>query len=308
MNKTLRKYCNNLRPGTYIIGKWHNEHYLIKGKLGAGAVGSVYLCDSNGKEVALKISEQSTSMTIEVNVLKSLNKVQGAPLGPCLLDVDDWEASQGLTYSFYVMEYLQGESMLKFIKNNGTEWMVVFMLQILDKLERLHRSGWIFGDLKLDNLLVLSSPPRVRFVDVGGTTQVGRAVKEYTEFYDRGYWGLGSRKAEPSYDLFALVMVCLHLLNPHQFQKTDRPKQVIFRKIDEARLLVPYKNILKQAVIGKYKTSAQMKQDIISLLYKLRTSGRNNQKNRKNKSSNAVELSGILLLTAIYYFSSVLLL
>lgn len=307
MNRTLKKYCNNLRPGTYIVGKWHGESYLIKRKLGAGAVGSVYLCESNGKKVALKISEQSTSMTIEVNVLKSINKVQGTPLGPCLLDVDDWEISQGLTYSFYVMEYLQGENMLTFIKNNDKEWIIVFMLQILDKLERLHRSGWIFGDLKLDNLLILSSPPQVRFVDVGGTTQVGRAVKEYTEFYDRGYWGLGSRKAEPSYDLFALVMVCLHLLNPNQFHKTDRPKQIIFRKIDEALFFAPYKNIFKQAILGKYKTSAQMKQDIVSL-FKLRAGGSSSQKNSKNKSANAVELSGILLLTVIYYFSSVLLL
>src|SRR5690625_7837976 len=83
------------------------------------------------------------------------------------------------------------------------------MLQLLNNLEDLHQSGWVFGDLKTDNLLIMSSPPQVSWVDVGGTTQMGRAIKEYTEFYDRGYWSMGTRRAVPSYDLFYFVMVFL---------------------------------------------------------------------------------------------------
>src|SRR5690625_2710471 len=215
------KHDINLTPGMYVTGKWHKHKYLIKRKLGSGAVGTVYLCELNGKYIALKISEQNVSITVEVNVLKALDKVQGNRLGPYLVDVDDWEDSKG-TYSFYAMEYLHGETLNKFIDNNGSEWIGVFMLQLLDGLHRLHKKGWIFGDLKTDNLLVVSSPTRIRWVDVGGTTQTGRAIKEYTEFYDRGYWGLGSRRAEPSYDLFASVMVMLAIAYPNRFSKGDR--------------------------------------------------------------------------------------
>ena len=95
------------------------------------------------------------------------------------------------------------------------------MLQLLDDLTRLHQSGWIFGDLKLDNLIVMTNPSRLRWVDVGGTTQKGRAIKEYTEFYDRGYWQLGTRRAEESYDLFALTMVFLHLFYPNEFEEEN---------------------------------------------------------------------------------------
>jgi serine/threonine-protein kinase len=298
-----------LRPGVYIQGKWNNNHYLIKKKLGSGTVGTVYLCESKGKKYALKISQQSSSMTIEVNVLKALKKVQGHRLGPFLIDVDDWEGMGDRTFSFYVMEYLHGENITRFIRNNGTEWLGVFMLQLLEDLEELHQLGWIFGDLKIENLIVLSSPPRVRFVDVGGTTQIGRSIKEYTEFYDRGYWGLGSRRAEPSYDLFAFVMIFLAVFFPHHFPKTADPAQTIFKKIDNIQELYPYRDCLKRAIIGKYKSSSEMKHSLLQVFHERQ----NNRQKKKGKSSTAllsslIETGGILLLAIAYFLSSILLL
>src|SRR5699024_12669469 len=127
------------------------------------------------------------------------------------------------------MEYLQGESMASFIQKNGQAWIGVLMLQLLKDLEQLHQSGWVFGDLKAENLLVTDSPPRIRWVDVGGTTQIGRAIREYTEFYERGYWGLGSRRAEPGYDLVALVMVGLTICYRSRFETTERGEQNVFQ-------------------------------------------------------------------------------
>ena len=49
----------------------------------------------------------------------------------------------------------------------------------------------------------------------------GRAIKEFTEFYDRGYWGLGSRKADPAYDLFAVAMIMINAVYPKRFNKTE---------------------------------------------------------------------------------------
>lgn len=304
-NKTSKNYCDHLSQGTLIVGKWNKEQYIIKRKLGSGAVGSVYLCEYEGGHAALKISEQRTSMTVEVNVLKSLNKVQGHRLGPYLLDVDDWESPHGQTYSFYMMEYLQGTRLPTFVKQHGTEWIPVFILQLLEDLDQLHQVGWVFGDLKTDNLLVVSSPPRVRWVDVGGTTQVGRAIKEYTEFYDRGYWGLGTRKAEPSYDLFALVMVVLNIFYPDYFPKADQPGQTLLQKIQRIPLLRPYKQCLMKAVLGKYNSSSQMKADIIKILYKQQTRKRtNHQKESYPLLPLIIESGGILLLAASYYLWS----
>lgn len=303
-----KKHSSEIRPGITIKGKWHQNNYLIKKKLGEGAIGSVYLCEANGKENALKISDNRSSMTVEVNVLKSLGKVQGNRLGPSLLDVDDWISPFGTNYTFYVMEYLQGEPLPSFIQRNGSEWLGVFMLQLLDDLERLHASGWVFGDLKTENLLVLHAPPRVRWIDVGGTTQIGRAIKEYTEFYDRGYWKMGSRKAEPSYDLFAFVMIFLNIYYPKRFDRGLEPEKMLYKKLHNVKPLRPYSVPLKKALQGKYSTSAEMKKDLMLIFYQAKKrSGRRSSLREETRPNFFMEASGITLLAIGYYLFSLLL-
>ena len=90
----------------------------------------------------------------------------------------------------------------------------MFYSSAFNDLDKLHENGWVFGDLKPENLIVTGPPPKIRCIDVGGTTIQGRAIKEFTEFYDRGYWGLGSRKAEPTYDLFAVAMIMINTAYP----------------------------------------------------------------------------------------------
>ena len=307
MSQVQHGHGIELQPGMTIAGKWNDQHYTIKRKLGSGTVGAVYLCVHHGKEVALKISEQNSSITVEVNVLKALNRVQGACLGPDLFDVDDWKATESTIYSFYVMEYIKGESLRTFVKWNGSEWIGVFMLQLLNHLEDLHQSGWVFGDLKTDNLLIMSSPPQVRWVDVGGTTQMGRAIKEYTEFYDRGYWSMGTRRAEPSYDLFSFVMVFLTLFYPQQFPRSADPKQMIINKINDVREFALYKPILKKAIIGSYQSSASMKQELIGLLQEQKSRGASDRPVQRPKLvALFIESGGILCLATTYYLISLL--
>lgn len=81
------------------------------------------------------------------------------------------------------MEYVRGPLLLDFVKQKGDEWIVVLMVQLLSNLAHLHQEGWIFGDLKPDNLIVSGPPATIRCIDVGGTTKAGRAIKEYTEFF-----------------------------------------------------------------------------------------------------------------------------
>ncbi|MFA1822721.1 protein kinase [Virgibacillus oceani] len=309
MNEAWKKKHNaEIKPGINLIGKWHKNSYLIKKKLGEGAIGSVYLCEVNGKEKALKISDNRTSMTVEVNVLKSIGKVQGNRLGPSLLDVDDWVSPFGTTYTFYVMEYLQGESLSSYIQRNGSQWLGVFMLQLLDDLERLHASGWVFGDLKTENLLVLHAPPRVRWIDVGGTTQIGRAIKEYTEFYDRGYWKMGSRKAEPSYDLFAFVMIFLNIYYPKRFDKGLEPEKTLLKKLHDVKPLRPYSVPFKKALLGKYDASAEMKKDLMIIFNQAQKhSGRRKNRRKESLLHFFLEASGITLIALCYYLFSLLL-
>src|SRR5690625_3084336 len=115
----------SLPQGTVIYGKWNKRRYQIVRRIGSGAIGTVFLCRENGKNVAVKMSCQSLYLTTEVNVLKSLQQVQDTALGPFLFDADDWVAPDGTTYSFYAMEYIDGVSIERFVRVNGANWIGV---------------------------------------------------------------------------------------------------------------------------------------------------------------------------------------
>lgn len=266
-NTMMNQACN-LSSGTVIKGKWNGETYTIIRLLGQGATGNVYLADSKKGAVAIKLSENSMAITSEVNVLKHFSKVQGSSLGPSLLDVDDWKVDQQNILPFYVMEYVQGNNFLEFIRNRGIEWVDVLMLQLLTNLDQLHQQGWVFGDLKPDNLLITGPPPKIRCIDVGGTTIQGRSIKEFTEFFDRGYWGLGTRKAEPSYDLFSVAMIMINAAYPKRFTKKAELEgsAQLFEVIQQHPFLLKHKFVLQKALLGKYKSASEMKADYVHLL------------------------------------------
>src|SRR5699024_361548 len=143
-----------LRPYTRIVGKWNTNKYTVLRELGSGMIGTVYLCKHKGRYLALKISRQRLSMTKEVNVLKSIEEAQDKFLGPSLFDVDDWERSGHETYSFYVMEYIKGHSLSYVLRHHDRKWLSIILLKLLDQLEHLHNYGWVFGDLKADNIII----------------------------------------------------------------------------------------------------------------------------------------------------------
>lgn len=323
MNSYSKNQECNLSPGSAIIGKWHKQLYKVIRKLCAGASGTVYLANSAKGLVALKIGVDNMSITSEVNVLKHFSKVQGQILGPSLIDVDD-VIIQGKAYPFYAMEYLNGDPFLQYLRDKGSEWLGIFMVQLLGDLDRLHKAGWVFGDLKPDNLLVVGPPAKVRWLDVGGTTLLGRSIKEYTEFFDRGYWELGSRKAEPSYDLFAVAMIMVNCGYPRRFEKQGRePVQLLRKKIEEKDLLHPYSHIILRALQGKYTNATMMREAMIKVLSHKSPSkqkGRGSREDRKKHIKHQTKkgkqpsyftevfllLSFLILLSILYLFGQMM--
>lgn len=284
MNNTLKNHYN-FQPGTNVTGKWHQNRYTLIKKLGTGANGIVYLAEHNGGHVALKMSDSTVSVTSEVNVLKAFAKVQGSSLGPSLLDIDDWVTLQE-KIPFYVMEYINGPDLLSFIKHKGFSWTGVLMVQLLSDLHRLHQAGWVFGDLKPENLIVSGPPTKIRCIDVGGTTIQGRAIKEFTEFFDRGYWGLGSRKAEPTYDLFATAMIMINLAYPQRFSKNGESGLVQLQSaIKKKPELAKFEHILLKALNGNYVTAIEMRDDLVVILTKQQKSFRQRKVNRATHTS-----------------------
>lgn len=307
----LRKHSRHIQIGRSITGRWHRNEYKILRKLGAGAIGSVYLVEvSKGRLAALKLSDHPTAMTTEVNVLKALNKVQGEKLGPYLLDVDDWVVSTGETYSFYVMEFINGLPLEQYVRRKGTKYIGILFVHMLHGLEKIHNSGWIFGDLKLENMMVTENPLKIRFIDVGGVTKKGRAIKEFTEFNDRGYWGLGTRKADEAYDLFALVMLCLNIFYPRRFKRKENNLPLIMDYIIRVPSLKPYAQVFRKALLARYASAQQMKADFIPLVKKESKKGDKKKQATDNRHQNLtfwLESVGLGTMGIVYYLIAELL-
>ncbi|TMU82966.1 protein kinase family protein [Bacillus sp. BHET2] len=287
MNNTSKKPFS-FTPGTVIRGKWYKHIYTIVKELGYGANGIVYLVQGSSGYQALKMSDSNVSITSEVNVLKAFSKVQGSPLGPKLLDVDDWD-NRGQKIHFYVMEYIQGTDLLSFVQSKGFSWAGVLVAQLLTDLERIHKEGWVFGDLKPENLIVTGPPYRIRCIDVGGTTINGRAIKEFTEFFDRGYWIGGSRRAEPSYDLFSVGMILINLAYPSRFTKTGNGNmQQLRQAIGSKSQLKKFEGTIVDALEENFQSANEMR---VSLLNGLSHSQQMHQPKPKPKAQRSVPQS-----------------
>jgi serine/threonine-protein kinase len=202
-------------PGTPLTGKWNHQPYRVERQLGEGANGRVYLVSQGKQLYALKTGFNPVDLQSEINVLQTLAQTQKKQ-ERYLIDVDDVVLPGG-TVSYYVMRYCKGLRMHEYIDTKGSEWFGLIGYNLLCKLGQLHEVGYVFGDLKLENIIV-SDYGEVQLVDYGGVTAIGKSVKQYTEIFDRGYWGAGDRMADEGYDLFSFAVLCLHLMHPKEMQ------------------------------------------------------------------------------------------
>ncbi|WP_245955037.1 protein kinase domain-containing protein [Paenibacillus flagellatus] len=248
-----------LTEGLVVTGKWNKRSYRIERLLGEGANGKVFLVQSGKQSYALKFGFDALDLQMEVNVLRELDKKSPSPF---LRDADDVELN-GSVYPFYVMTYVRGATPEHYIRKNGSDWFFLIGLNLLRKLHALHRQGYVFGDLKTDNVLV-SGYGEVELVDYGGVTAKGRSVKQFTELYDRGYWNAGERRADDGYDLFGFAIVCLQLSGMgkklQELAKTlpqNRGPDELLKLIGESPSCRAVADVLKKAIAGRYADSAE---------------------------------------------------
>lgn len=250
-------------PGTVVTGKWKHNKYVIQRVLGKGANGIVYLVqrEPGGGRYALKMGFNPLDLQSEINVLTSLEKKDllagGSGISSYLKEVDDYQVG-GSEIPFYVMTYVRGDPLHLFIRKSGPDWTMLVGLRLLKKLAELHRLGYIFCDLKPQNVLV-SSYGEVELIDYGGVSPVGRSVKQFTEWYDRGYWNAGSRVADQKYDVFSFALLLIHLLEGEELRRITgeslpqlRGIPSLLTIIQKSERLAPYRIWLQKAIQGHY--------------------------------------------------------
>ncbi|RIE01680.1 serine/threonine protein kinase [Cohnella faecalis] len=246
--------------GTTVKGIWNGRIYRLERLLGTGANGHVYLAANGRSQYAMKLGFEVTDLQGEANVLASLDHAErGRP--PFLLDVDDFELN-GRKVPFYVMRVVPGMPASAYLSKRGSEWLGVIGHRLLERLSQLHDAGWVFGDIKNENVLV-HDYGKVGLVDYGGVTAIGRSVRQFTEIYDRGYWSAGSRTAEPSYDWFAAAMLWVHATDGKRLIRLtetllpqNRHPRELLKLVRTNPHLRPVETWMERAFAGQFQDTA----------------------------------------------------
>ncbi|CAI6085931.1 putative serine/threonine-protein kinase YabT [Paenibacillus sp. JJ-100] len=301
-------------PGTVITGKWNRSRYTIRKLLGRGANGVVFLVQlgENGKHYALKMGFDPVDLQSEINVLKSFQlqrnheALRQSGIPSYLKDVDDY-AVRDRDIPFYVMRYVRGEALHHFIRRQGTDWTMLIGARLLQRLAQLHRAGWVFGDLKPQNVLV-SDYGHVELIDYGGVTSIGRSVKQFTEWYDRGFWNAGSRTADATYDVFAFALLMIHILEGDALKSLATDGLPQLRNVNQLVLLVekserlgPFRQWIIRALRGQFKDADHAAKLWKELMARPTPMRRRSRSNTPRWLKNAFALSVILLIGALIY-------
>jgi serine/threonine protein kinase len=158
------KRAKNSELGTYL---GLEDRYRLDKLLAVGGMGKVYLAVDtklSNRQVALKVmtnysSDRDTFLKRfeqEVKIIASLNSIN-------IVKLDDYGLSPNnspfFSSPFYVMEYLEGETLGALLDRTialPSNRAIAIALQICSALNKAHQQGIIHRDLKPENIFLIS--------------------------------------------------------------------------------------------------------------------------------------------------------
>ncbi len=194
-----------------VRGRWTGKTYTLLKRLGKGGIGEIYLvADEYGGRYAMKVSQDIVSITKEFSNLEEFSDIYFAPK---VYELDDFEKG-GKVYHFFLMEYIQGYTLRDAITKDkltfGNKLDIARIVAIT--LKEINNRGFIYTDLKYENIMIDRKHGIIRLVDLGSITPIGDRVREYTPMYDRSKWNSGNRKADLSYQVFTMGILLISML------------------------------------------------------------------------------------------------
>src|SRR5438067_951736 len=149
-------------PGERYIGK-----YRVKGELGRGGMGTVFLAEQPGlgREVAVKELIQSADPMALKRFLQEA-QVMARTSHPNLVQVHDMELQGNVNY--LVMEFIRGRSLRDWMNQAQIPPPQVFAVMhgVLQALDYAHRHAIVHRDMKPENVLI-SEDGLVKVADFG---------------------------------------------------------------------------------------------------------------------------------------------
>lgn len=148
--------------------------------LGEGTFGTVVLVRERATGVLFAVKIMSKAQLVQEDQLKNIiieRKVL-REAGPHPFVIECHSGFQTTDAVVLVLEYLSGGDMFDLLKKNGCldeEQARFYVAEILIGLQELHRHGFVFRDLKLENIL-LDNAGHVRLTDFGLSGKVEAGI------------------------------------------------------------------------------------------------------------------------------------
>ncbi len=220
--------------------------YRVKGELGRGGMGAVYLAEQPGlgREVAIKELIQSAA-TDPVALKRFLQEAQvmARTSHPNLVQVHDVELSAEANY--IVLEFVRGKSLRDWLNRGPIPPPQVFAVMhgVLQALDYAHKHAIVHRDMKPENVL-LSDDGMVKVADFGiarltdDTGVGGTATKTGTTVGTPQYMSpeqVASSKVDGRSDLYSAGIMFYELVAgepPFTANESDGPFTLISRLAD----------------------------------------------------------------------------
>ena len=150
-----------------VAGERYIGKYRVKGELGRGGMGAVFLAEQPGlgREVAIKELIQSADPTALKRFLQEA-QVMARTSHPNLVQVHDMELQGNVNY--LVMEFIRGRSLRDWMNQAQIPPPQVFAVMhgVLQALHYAHRHAIVHRDMKPENVLI-SDEGMVKVADFG---------------------------------------------------------------------------------------------------------------------------------------------
>lgn len=144
-----------IAAGTIIGG-----NYKVLRLLGKGGMGQVYLAEqlNLGKNCAIKVIPPNQVTEKAWQRFQTEARAVAKLEHPNLVRVTDLGVHEG-TMPFYAMEYVEGQSLDWYLKNNSVmtcQAVLAIFLQVAEGLDYAHKNGIVHRDLKPANIVLVS--------------------------------------------------------------------------------------------------------------------------------------------------------
>jgi serine/threonine-protein kinase len=220
------------------------DRYALERELGRGGMATVFLAADrkHNRQVAIKVLHPELSVTLGAERFLREIQIEARLNHPHILPLHDSGQADGIL--FYVMPYVEGESLRDRLKREGplpVDEALQISKEVASALDYAHDAGLVHRDIKPENILLSAGQAVVadfgiaRAVDeAGGEQLTATGMSVGTPAYMSPEQAAGEKEIDSRTDLYALGCVLYEMLTGEPPFTGPSAQAVMARKVSEA--------------------------------------------------------------------------